>query len=388
MADRIDQSDLDVLIQRIYDAAVDPDGWSEVAGLFRDVFESPGGGLFVQDCCTQAFRPVSMFGLPERDLAWYEEYYCETNAWALAGLQRPGWTITDQSVDRVYHQRGAFAESEFCNDWLKPLGYRYGMGGTVKAFGTEYFHYTILRPPGAHPFGFVEVEAFNILKSHLGRAVELSSRLRTLRKRLDGHSAVLDWLPIGVALLDDAARVHHANAKAGDLMEPGAPLRLRQGNLRCHSRTADGRLQRILSDAQAFRDGGASAGAYATTVALPDGTRPVSVVAVPLSRTKPLFSDPSLALAVFLGEPGDPLPLDCDRLQQAYGLTRSEARLVAQLAREQDLIAAAHRVGVSPATARTYLKSVFRKTGTGGQTELIGRLLSDAALVVAGPAER
>jgi DNA-binding CsgD family transcriptional regulator/PAS domain-containing protein len=373
---------LDQLIQGVYDAALEPERWDDVAALFRKLFDSPGGGLFMQDARTQAFRPICMFGLPDRYLASYAEYYAQTNAWALAGLQRPGWTITDESVDRAYNTPGAFAESEFCNDWLKPQGYSYGMGGTVKAIGTEYFHYTILRPPDAPRFGDTDVHNFDLLKPHLGRAIEVSTRLRGLEQQITSHSDIFDRLPIAALLLDDHGQVRHANRKAAEITQAGRLVRIKQGQLVSEFSYANAPLQRVLNEALAFCRGGTSSGPFSTTVSARARPDRLSVVIVPLSRRKPLFSDLSLALAVFLHESTTPIPLDRNRLQRRYGLSRSEARLAAQLSCGQELKTAARSVGISYETARGYLKAIFRKTETNSQTELLARMLSDPTLVL------
>ena len=67
-------------------------------------------------------------------------------------------------------------------------------------------------------------------------------------------------------------------------------------------------------------------------------------------------------------------------LRQAFGLTPAEARLAAGLARGCDLgqVAAAHRIRAG--TARAQLKSIFAKTSTRRQAELvalIGRMVPD-----------
>ena len=373
---------LDTLIQGIYDAALEPDRWAEVARLFGELFASPGGGLFTQDCSTHSFRPISMFGLPNAYLVSYSEYYSTTNAWMRAGLQRPGWTITDRSVDRALNRSGAFAESEFCNDWLKPQGYAYGMGGTVKAVGTEYFHYTILRPPDAPRYGEWEINAFEVLKHHLGRAVETNIRLEGLQQRIRSHSDLLDRVPVGVVLVGHDGQVRHANRSAAETTCKGSLLRVQQNRLVSEWPHANARLQEALGNALAFCRGRAAHTAFAAALYPPGGTHGLSVVAVPLSRAKPLFSDLSLALAVFINATGEPAPLDSERLQARLDLTASEARLMVELARGQQLKAAARSAGLTHETARSYLKVIFRKTETRSQPELVGRLLSDAALVI------
>jgi DNA-binding CsgD family transcriptional regulator/PAS domain-containing protein len=377
----MDTPNLHTLIERIYDAALDAERWTDVARLFQERFDSPGAGLFLQDCRTQAFQPICLLGFKDQDLADYREYYARTNAWALAGLQRPGLTITDASVDRARNEPGAFAESKFCNDWMRPQGYRYGMGGTVKAEGTNYFHYTIMREPGDRPYGRPEIRMFDVLKPHLGRAVETGRRLRTLETQLAAQTNLIEQLPMGTLLVDGAGGVLHANRRARALLEPGDPLTLKDGYLVARGQGPEGRLQQTLSGALAFRTGQVSPTSYAFSACRADGTGCLSATAVPLSEERSLFNEPTAALAVFLSRPEEPAPIDRDGLQNQYGLSRTEARLTAQLARGLELKEAARRIGVSYETARGYLKTVLQKTGTGRQTELM-RLLSDWALLV------
>jgi len=62
------------------------------------------------------------------------------------------------------------------------------------------------------------------------------------------------------------------------------------------------------------------------------------------------------------------------RLRSAFGLTPAEARLASHLAAGQDLSSAAEACGLMRETARGYLKSVFAKTGTSRQGELVALL--------------
>jgi DNA-binding CsgD family transcriptional regulator len=64
-----------------------------------------------------------------------------------------------------------------------------------------------------------------------------------------------------------------------------------------------------------------------------------------------------------------------EALRALYGLTDAEARLTCALLEGARLEDYAERVGISMNTARTHLKSVFAKTDTDRQAELM-RLLS------------
>ncbi|MFD0936462.1 helix-turn-helix transcriptional regulator, partial [Methylobacterium trifolii] len=58
-------------------------------------------------------------------------------------------------------------------------------------------------------------------------------------------------------------------------------------------------------------------------------------------------------------------------LAQGYGLTAAEIRLVQDLARDRDLAEIAARSRVTVATLRSQLKTVFAKTGTHRQSQLV-----------------
>jgi len=65
------------------------------------------------------------------------------------------------------------------------------------------------------------------------------------------------------------------------------------------------------------------------------------------------------------------------------GLTRSETRLASLLVAGKSLRVSAAELSITYQTARTTLKSIFQKTGTHRQSELIIRLLTKAPVTLA-----
>jgi DNA-binding NarL/FixJ family response regulator len=65
-----------------------------------------------------------------------------------------------------------------------------------------------------------------------------------------------------------------------------------------------------------------------------------------------------------------------EHLRQLYGLSPAEARLALELTSGKSLEAAASRFCITTATARTQLRRLFAKTGTGRQADLIREILS------------
>ena len=111
--------------------------------------------------------------------------------------------------------------------------------------------------------------------------------------------------------------------------------------------------------------------------------RPVALAAGTQAVAKNWPLDPVVRAALERGgyalvafRPG---ALSWARAQNAYGLTPAEIRLVEALAGNGDLQRAAHDCRIAYETARKFVASAMRKTGTAKQTELIRVTLSIAA---------
>jgi DNA-binding CsgD family transcriptional regulator len=79
----------------------------------------------------------------------------------------------------------------------------------------------------------------------------------------------------------------------------------------------------------------------------------------------------ALIVPTDLGRKAAPRP---DVLAHAFGLTPAEAKLAAIIARGESPEQAAEQLGIARETARNQLKSVFAKTDTHRQTELVALL--------------
>jgi len=371
---------LHTLIESIYDAALDPDQWYEVTRLLRQTFNSPAAGLFIQNRWTQDFQQAPMLGIETKYLNSYAAYYSRTNPWAQAGLFRPDLTITESTVDRHYNRPGAYHESEFYNDWVKPQGFYYSMGGTVRTFGPETVNFTFFRPYDAGPYSRRELHLFETVKPHIGRAVEIGGRLESLNAQLQSHWHLLDQLPMGIALLDEESRLVHANGKAEKYLSEGTLLKAKNGFLESPRKEANASLQKAIRAASAFLRGEATSHPFSLTLAPPDDSQRLAVTAVPIPGESSPLGGTRPAIYVFLCRPEQNQSLDHQGLQSHFDLTPAEARLAKQLARGLELKEAAHKIGVSYETARSYLKSILAKTGTHRQHELLTLLLSDWTL--------
>jgi DNA-binding CsgD family transcriptional regulator len=112
-----------------------------------------------------------------------------------------------------------------------------------------------------------------------------------------------------------------------------------------------------------------------------DGRSPLAVLVVPLYAEVAWVVPRQPAAVLFVTDPDRDSRASSEALRRRFGLTPAEAAFLAEIVKGDGIQAAADRLGVSLATARTHLRHVFDKTGTQRQAELVGLAMNGHALV-------
>lgn len=181
---------------------------------------------------------------------------------------------------------------------------------------------------------------------------------------------VLNHLGIGIILLGGDGTVQHVNEHGKQLLTREDGLSLRHGHLHCHSSKHTQALRRTIEAAVH----GSSAAAVGTTSVLdlprPSGARPLVVRVTTLTPSTGTVG-PGFVVAVFVSDLDERPTVALEVVARVFGLTGAETRLAEKLlaGHRLDMIAEMH--GVSQHTVSTQLKSIFRKTQTSRQSELI-----------------
>lgn len=173
----------------------------------------------------------------------------------------------------------------------------------------------------------------------------------------------LDRMRCGIVFCDVAARVHWLNGSAARLLVAG-PLRLVGARLVAD---AEADMQTLLHE---LAEAAAAADDTARFLCLGQGERTLHV-AVQVGAC-------SSSIALTLTSPSRPADISTDALIQLFGLTPTEACLLAALATGSSLEQYAQQRGVSVKTARVQVKSCLKKTGVQRQSELVRLVWSSA----------
>lgn len=178
--------------------------------------------------------------------------------------------------------------------------------------------------------------------------------------------ACLDRLHAGVVVVDRMRRVQMINAHGSRLLGAGRELAVSNRRLTCSLASQHELLGRLIESAcgQPAKGGAMRVAGGANRHGLL-----LSVLPIPRSHDLATLLPEPIAMVV-MGDPSaDSLPPGVYRM--LFSLTDSEATLLAALVRGTTVAGWARLRGISVATVRSQLRSLFEKTGTDSQAHLV-----------------
>ena len=233
----------------------------------------------------------------------------------------------------------------------------------------------VYRPRRARDFAASELRMLGRLVPHIANALRVNWCVGASQTHQRQAEEALNQLNAGLFLLENDGQIVFANRMAQALLRKGDEIKAREGKL-----VATRQRDHALFSEFIVRAAGQATDIHtvqAIRIERDAGRRPLQTWAAPLPRHPGNFlrqSSPSdLMLVVIDPELSAAPPIEA--LRALYGLTDAEARLTCALLEGTQFEDYAERVGISMNTARTHLKSVFAKTDTDRQAELM-RLLS------------
>lgn len=354
------------LIDDIYEAGAHPEHWPAALRKLADLTGSLDATMGGQ---TSAHVPLLVSARTDPDFVRsYAEHYHSRNAMQLAMHSTP---IGQPVLDAMVVDTAAFRASEFYNEWCVPQGY---LSGLALNLATSQGWRATLMVSGRNDYDGDGLELFKAITPHLIRAFQLNQVLHEAKSLGMGAFAALEYLDRGALLVGVNGLVRSANGMADLILSAGDGLTLKDGRLSCANSRETAALNRLV--AQTVR-GIVARDEGSLLVGRSEGRSPLTVQCLPfpISDWWPGFTQ-QLAM-IFITDPDVRIEQATERMRQRYGLTHAESRLLWEIARGGGRKSAAANRGISVATARTQLTSIFDKTGVRRQSELVRLLLDD-----------
>lgn len=281
-------------------------------------------------------------------------------------------TFTDFSCDQK-----AFYRSEFFNDWARPLDIHHGACGTVSRYGDLTIQLMLQRTEGQGYYSDADMQHINALLPHVRRAL----RLEAARWREHHRDAVLEspQRSNAMLLIDPRGRLAYVSEDAQRYLDDASLFAVRDGCLRLQQPQKQKAFQQVLGQILAAPGEWRSAGDVVVLERADNTSLRLLVMPLhPEARHDGLFPVRSHA-AVFIVDVNADIRIDEAMLAQLFSLTAAEARAAAMIARGNNPNDIARLCNISVHTARSQLKTIFRKTGTASQSQLTSLVLNSPA---------
>jgi DNA-binding CsgD family transcriptional regulator len=374
------------LIDTIGEAALDPDLWPIALTRLADSLGVGQVAMASLDERTKTFASIAPRTDPE-DIASYAAYWAFHNpAWSRSTTVPTGQVF---SIDSLVG-REVFAKTAIFNEWWKPAQWSLtSIGANLVIEDRLTALVCVDSGPCKDALDEVQVRAFELALQHIHRAVRIQRKICRLDLARVAAAEQLDALPHGVVLVDAGARIILANNVARSLLATEDALAIRDG---CLEAVSGGALADMIAGCVA-RPGHGSftprGGELEVKRGLGRAPLRVTVAAIPAERRIAEVPWLGLRAPVAIVAITDP-EMQRRRIErymrEKFGLTPAESCLATEISKGDGRKAAAQRRGVALSTARAQLTSIFEKTGTRRQAELV-RLVHDVSARVHIPEE-
>jgi DNA-binding CsgD family transcriptional regulator len=364
--------ELSDLIGSIYDCAAGTRDWQSLVAEIATVFRADKCNIL------SSLQPDTetgiwvAHGLSFSDWQHYVDYYCERDVLTKRGLELgcyfPGNVVSDEEIIR----KSDLARTEFYRDFWQPQGIHSAIAAVVSNSGPNGAPPAVMgiyRGAGHSGFSPNEVDLAKQITPHLGRALAIHYRTRDLQAKAELGAQAIDALGLAMCIVDGQGKLFHLNQRAKRLLDsPHCGLSFKAGRLAASTTSCQSELIGLLRGAT----GCPAVGGAMFLDRFDRFARQLFVS--PLPASSPLNEGRNVALALLLILEPDQSITPLQLVGRLYGLSPAETAVATSLLEGDSLDEYAESAGVAISTARTQLKSLFAKTGTRRQAELVALL--------------
>ena len=212
------------------------------------------------------------------------------------------------------------------------------------------------------------------LAPHFKLALDINKQLSAATKQRDGVVSALEKLPLGIIVVDQNAIIINMNEQAKKIIEEKEVLNIKNNTIVTHNIKETNKLHlKIKSAINDNKEEGTSSNFSLRT------NKKIKTSLLLTANHNPSTNQRSCSLLIATSEAEQNVSLAL--LKELYDLSPAEARVAQHLLNGLSLKEITEALNLSLSTIRTQLKSIFSKTDTHRQSELIGKLLSEPAII-------
>jgi DNA-binding CsgD family transcriptional regulator len=371
----------EAIVHLLYEAVAEPAGWPDFFTSLGQAIDANSVHMLAIDKKHGALSYSDGFNLPtEGELAYIQQYASIDPRMAAVLQVDPGkWLHCHEMFDEDF-----VARDPFYQEFLIPIGRRYVSGCKLVDDQDVCVIFSVLRGVGENPLGAPEISFLDRLIAHLTRAVRMQIQNYTFStKALIGH-ALVNKLRQPVMLLTTDSSVVLANEAAKRLLSSTSLVGVAEGKLRLppgYQTQFQEECARLEGLARGVNEIPDEISTYRSMVVASsrgagheDETLYAFFTLLVPPKVHGVFGLRPLVL-LFFYHPESAPPIDSDLLGVVFNLTPAEGRASRLLAEGLSPKEISSRLGIQYDTVRKQLQSIYRKTATNRQSELMRLML-------------
>lgn len=370
-------------IELIYDAVEKPDRWRHLYEELQPALGVKSIHMLGLDKRHGALSYSDGANMPVQGELAYMQHYRHMDPRSPIVLQKGvgEWTHCHEELDEQ-----TVATHPFYQEFLLPYDRRYMTATKLVETPDATVVFSTLSGAAQGPASSEACAFLDRLLPHLQRACRISiQNFVYSTQALVGHMLV-NKLRQPVVLMTPGGEVMHNNEAAQELLRATDLVSVEDGKLKLPQRHLEELLRRCSGLEQEIKTGAAEANAP-EVVPAPSQFRSLHVTADVGPESVYAFYtmlSPQGAMGTFglrpvvmllFYHPGSAPAIDSSLLYAVFGLTPAECRIASLLAEGLSLKQIAQAQGTQPDTVRKQLQSIYQKTATNRQPELIRLLL-------------
>ena len=365
---------LSQVLAAFYDATLDPVTWPAALEAACAYLDGAAANIFWQDPVAQSALVFHSWNDNPDFVKSYVNHYVRLNPFF------PAITFIDPGVifsggDIIPHAE--FQKSRFFEEWVDPQGFIDVVGVNLYRFSTSAACFSVRR---SRAQGVVDPEMrrrMTLIAPHVRRAVMIGREIDRQKSMSTKLGAILDSVTSGAFLVDATGRVDFTNEAGDALLKAGTLLKLRDGALTVVDPAANRALRASLATTAVGTDVSLGHGSPSILLASQTGERFLAHI-LPLSsgaRQKASLGYCATA-AIFVRRAEIPVMSGVEAVARSHKLTFSEIRVLQAVGTGGSIREIADALGLTSATVKTHLASIFRRTGARRRSDLLRQIAS------------
>lgn len=375
-------SDYHQLIGLIYDAVTGPGGFFPFLERFVKVFNGHSGSFAIYNTQDNAALGYWVVNIPQQALDFYLEHVAHQDVLIQTAVQiseekGPRFIATNLDIPNIDRLR----ETTRAGEWMASYG-AYHAAGAVVFQNNNYVNFLGIQRALEQPaFTRKELAVFDMFLPHINRALELYLKMSAIDLTSVPERAALNQVKRGILICNASFKIIFKNSAADDAFANNPAIRITdEGVLSFRDKTFSRELATALSEA--VRDSLETGRSEERVLCYRRHNHNLTLIVSPLSAVDAHkdATSPSGGAMISLYDWTNKPTINIDLLQRIFGLSPVESRVSALLLQGLSPADVATEMSRSRETIKSHLRSIYRKTNTNRQGELVALLATSSGL--------